>query len=34
MTLYGKYVLPVLTDLAMRNKGARAERARWVPVVT
>jgi SAM-dependent methyltransferase len=32
MTLYGKYVLPVLTDLAMRNKGATAERARWVPM--
>lgn len=34
MTLYGKYVLPVLTDLAMRNKGARAERARWVPMAS
>ena len=32
MSFYGKYVLPVLTDLAMRNKGASAERARWVPV--
>ena len=32
MSLYGTYVLPVLTDLAMRNKGARAERARWVPL--
>lgn len=32
MSLYGTYILPVLTDLAMRNKGARTERARWVPV--
>src|SRR5262245_5993605 len=31
MSLYGKYLLPVLTDLAMRNKGARVERERWVP---
>ena len=34
MSVYGTYVLPVLTDLAMRNKGARAERTRWVPLAT
>lgn len=32
MSFYGTYVLPVLTDLAMRNKGAQAERAQWVPL--
>jgi SAM-dependent methyltransferase len=32
MHFYGKYVLPVLTDLVMRNRTARAERARWVPL--
>lgn len=32
MSFYGTHVLPALTDLAMRNKAARAERARWVPV--
>jgi ubiquinone/menaquinone biosynthesis C-methylase UbiE len=32
MSLYSKYVLPVLTDLAMRNKELSAERARWVPM--
>jgi hypothetical protein len=31
MSLYGKYVLPALTDFAMPNKAAHAERARWVP---
>jgi SAM-dependent methyltransferase len=30
--LYSQHILPVLTDLAMRNKAARAERARWVPL--
>src|SRR5688500_4395106 len=30
--LYGRYILPVLTDLAMRNEAASAERARWVPL--
>lgn len=32
MSLYGKYVLPVLTDLVMRNEVLSAERARWVPM--
>jgi ubiquinone/menaquinone biosynthesis C-methylase UbiE len=32
MSLYSQHILPVLTDLAMRNKAARAERARWVPL--
>lgn len=32
MGLYGTYILPVLTHLAMRNKAARAERARWIPL--
>lgn len=31
---YGTHILPVLTDLAMRNKGATAERTRWVPLAT
>lgn len=30
--LYARYVLPVLIDLAMRNKAARTERARFVPI--
>ncbi len=34
MSFYARRVLPVLTDLAMRNKVARAERARWVPHAT
>ena len=32
MGFYGKHILPVLTDLAMRNEAARAERAQWVPL--
>ena len=32
MSLYSQHILPVLTDLAMRNKAASAERARWVPL--
>ena len=32
MSIYGRYVLPFLTDLAMRNPVARAERARLVPL--
>jgi ubiquinone/menaquinone biosynthesis C-methylase UbiE len=32
--LYARYVLPVLTDLAMRNSTARRERARFVPLAT
>jgi ubiquinone/menaquinone biosynthesis C-methylase UbiE len=32
MGFYSKHILPVLTDLAMRNKAAGAERARWVPL--
>jgi SAM-dependent methyltransferase len=32
MSIYGRYVLPFLTDLAMRNPVARAERARFVPL--
>lgn len=31
MSLYGRYVLPALIDLAMRSKVARVERARYVP---
>lgn len=31
MGLYRRYVVPTLTDLAMRNRVARAERPRWVP---
>jgi ubiquinone/menaquinone biosynthesis C-methylase UbiE len=31
MSFYGRHVLPLLTDLVMRNKRVRAERARWVP---
>jgi ubiquinone/menaquinone biosynthesis C-methylase UbiE len=30
--LYARFVLPVLIDLAMRNKSVRAERARVVPL--
>jgi ubiquinone/menaquinone biosynthesis C-methylase UbiE len=32
MSLYSRHILPVLTDLAMRNEAASAERARWVPL--
>jgi SAM-dependent methyltransferase len=32
MGLYSKYVLPALTDLAMRSHTLRPERARWVPL--
>ena len=32
MGFYGKHILPVLIDLAMRNEAARAERAQWVPL--
>jgi ubiquinone/menaquinone biosynthesis C-methylase UbiE len=32
MGFYRKHILPVLTDLAMRNKAAGTERARWVPL--
>jgi ubiquinone/menaquinone biosynthesis C-methylase UbiE len=31
MSVYGRWVLPVLTDLAMRNRVVRAERLRFVP---
>lgn len=31
-TRYARYILPVLIDLAMRNKAARTERARFVPL--
>jgi ubiquinone/menaquinone biosynthesis C-methylase UbiE len=31
-SLYARYVLPVLIDLAMRNKAVRTERARFVPL--
>lgn len=34
MGFYGKYVLPTLVELAMKNKVARAERARLVPLAT
>lgn len=30
--LYGRFVLPVLIDLAMRNRSVRAERMRLVPL--
>jgi len=32
MGFYSKYVLPTLTDLAMRSHTLRPERARWVPL--
>lgn len=32
MGVYGAYVLPLLTDLAMRSSVAAAERARWIPL--
>ena len=32
MGFYSKYVLPTLTDLAMRSHMLRPERARWVPL--
>jgi len=31
VSLYGRYVLPFLTDVAMSNRVASRERARWVP---
>jgi ubiquinone/menaquinone biosynthesis C-methylase UbiE len=31
MSLYARYVLPVLTDLVMRNRVAHGERVRFVP---
>ena len=31
MGFYGRYVLPTLTELAMKNEAARTERARIVP---
>jgi ubiquinone/menaquinone biosynthesis C-methylase UbiE len=34
MNIYEKYVLPRLIHLAMRNKAARAERARFVPLAS
>ena len=34
MGFYAKYVLPTLTDLAMRNAATRTERARFVPQAT
>jgi ubiquinone/menaquinone biosynthesis C-methylase UbiE len=34
MSVYGRYVLPFLTDLVMRNPEARAERARFVPLAS
>ncbi len=32
MDLYRRYLLPTLTDLAMRSGTLRRERARWVPL--
>jgi SAM-dependent methyltransferase len=32
MSFYGRHVLPVLTDLVMRNRIALAERARFIPL--
>ena len=34
MTIYEKYVLPRLIHLAMRNKAATAERAKFVPLAS
>jgi len=34
MGLYRKYLLPTLTELAMRNRTLRPERARWVPLAS
>jgi ubiquinone/menaquinone biosynthesis C-methylase UbiE len=34
MGFYGKYILPTLIELAMKNKAARTERARFVPRAT
>jgi SAM-dependent methyltransferase len=34
MSVYGRYVLPVLTDLTMRNRFAHAERVRYVPLAS
>ena len=31
-SLYSRYVLPTMIDLAMRNKVARSERARFIPL--
>jgi ubiquinone/menaquinone biosynthesis C-methylase UbiE len=32
MGFYSRHILPGLTDFAMRNEAARAERAQWVPL--
>jgi hypothetical protein len=34
MSLYAKYLLPRLIDLAMRNRAATAERAQFIPVAS
>jgi SAM-dependent methyltransferase len=34
MGLYRKYLLPTLTELAMRSRTLRPERARWVPLAS
>ena len=34
MGFYRKYLLPTLTDLAMRSRTLRPERARWVPLAS
>jgi ubiquinone/menaquinone biosynthesis C-methylase UbiE len=34
MSLYRAHVLPVLTDLVMRNKALNTERARWVSMAS
>ena len=34
MSLYGRYVLPVLTDIVMRNRAAHAERVRFIPLAS
>jgi ubiquinone/menaquinone biosynthesis C-methylase UbiE len=31
-SLYARYILPLLIDLAMRNRAARSERARFIPL--
>jgi ubiquinone/menaquinone biosynthesis C-methylase UbiE len=34
MGLYRRYLLPTRTELAMRNRALRPERARWVPLAS
>lgn len=34
MSLYGRFILPWLTHLAMSNKALTVERARWIPLAS